>query len=239
MHRLIKIAVAAFLVSTVKTLPLAYMLRFYYQVLTVLTLQRPRYRKLNRTNTFGITSPKDLFRWVPYTSYVSPLEIDMYLHKSNSTYFTDLDIARTKLITHVFQKLFYDYFDNVKGEFKGKSISNYPYIPIGTVQCTFKHELKCFQRFTIESRVFAWDRKWLYVLSKFTTEKKLHAYAVTKYVFKKNGRMTMPPIEYIKDCGLWDESVEEQSKKNLEMVKGMNQNEDWEEICLRLETVLD
>lgn len=226
-------SVILLLVSSIKTLPFAYVLRFYYQVVQSLTISRSKFHRSNRTNTYGITGPDDLFQWVTLDSYVSPFEIDMYMHKSNSTYFLDLDIARTKLVVRVFQKLFLNFYDNIDGEFKSKGIANYPYIPIATVQCSFKRELKPFQRFRISSRVFAWDHKWLFVLSKFTTgpDEKLHAYALTKYVFKKKGRITMVPEEYIKEAGLWDEHVAAENVENYKMVQDLANNDSWEGIA--------
>ena len=149
-----KVLVALFLVSTHKTLPFAYFCRFYYHIIRQFILTNWTYHE-KRLNTFGFTKPNDLFNWVTLKSRVSPLEIDMYLHKSNSTYFLDLDIARTKLVMRVFQKLFWNCYKNVHGEFKTTGFANMPYAPIATVQASFKRELKPFQSFDIKSKVFA------------------------------------------------------------------------------------
>lgn len=233
-------AVVLFLISTYKTLPLAYCLRFYYLALKNVVLTRSKYRR-TKLNTFGITGkhPLDLFRAIDYHSYASPLEIDMYLHKSNSTYFLDLDLARTQMVSQVFQKLFMSYYDNELAEFKGVSINNYPYIPVGLVQCLFKKEIKIFQRYTITSNVLAWDDKWLYILLKFVLpNNKLSAVAITKYVFKKNGRMTIKPREFISQCGLYNNEVEKINSENFKLVEHINSTLDGlEQVAERMDSL--
>lgn len=230
----LKVLALLFSISTFKTLPLAYLVRFYIKIFQYMVYPKFKYDRIKK-NTFGIgKNPRDAFTWVDYNSYVSPLEIDMYLHKSNSTYFLDLDIARTKLVCIIFQKLFYNYYDNTKGEFKGKAVSNLPFVPVGTVQSTFKHELTVFSRFTISSRVLAWDEKWLFVLSKFVTKKngkeKVNCIAVTKYVFKKSKRITIKPKEMLTDCGLWNEDLEIENAKNLALVSQMRDINELENV---------
>ncbi|WPK24990.1 hypothetical protein PUMCH_002289 [Australozyma saopauloensis] len=227
--QMIKVALALFALSSYKLLPFAYMIRFYYQVFRHIFTKRSGYVK-TKENTYGIgNQPLDLFRQVAYRSYTSPLEIDMYLHKSNSTYFTDLDIARTKLVCVIFQKLFMKYWNNESGEFKKRSINNCPYIPVGTVQCTFKREFKVFQKYSVVSSVFAWDHKWLYVVLKFVLSKGvLSAVAVTKYVFKRNGRITMKPAEFIAECGLLNNEVEKINAENYKLISYLETSEGLE-----------
>lgn len=236
MSKLLKVVLWVLCVTSYKTIPFGYFCRFYNQVIRILLLPSRSYRK-KRLNTLGITATsnkRDVFKWIPYHTYVSPLEIDMYFHKSNSTYFADLDIARTKLVLTIFQKLFMDYFANTKGEFSKKySFSNFPYIPVALVQLSFQREMTLFQRFTIESRVACWDQKWLFVVSKFTSNntKKLHGIAVTKYVFKKNQRITIKPEEFIKDCGLWNSEVAEENTRNYPIFSGLSNQEDLDRLC--------
>lgn len=238
---LTRVGFLLFLVATYKTLPFSYCIRFYYLVLKNVVLTRLKYRQ-TKQNTFGITgkSKHDLFRAIDYHSYASPLEIDMYLHKSNSTYFLDLDLARTQMVSKVFQKLFMSYYDNEFSEFKGKKFSNYPYVPVGLVQCLFKKEIKLFQRYTISSNVLAWDDKWLYVLLKFVvSNNKLAAVAVTKYVFKKNGRITIKPRDFISQCDLYNEEVEKINRENFKLVEHINSTLDGlDELAERMSRVL-
>ncbi|KAI3404720.2 STP4 [Candida oxycetoniae] len=191
-------------------------------------------------NTYGFNSPKDLFSSVTLESRVSPFELDMYLHKSNSTYFLDLDIARTKLLIRLLQSYWWHSFENKSGKF-GKSkrkIANFPYAPIAIVKCQFKRELKPFEKFHINSRILAWDKKWLFVLSTFTTKNshnsqmdKVNAVALTKYVFKI-GRITIPPIEILNHCNLIDEKNLETNLVNYELVKNLVDTEGLESIAI-------
>jgi hypothetical protein len=90
----------------------------------------------------------------------------------------------------------------------------------------FKRELKPFQRYQIRSRILGWNEKWLFVLSRFEfsdRNKTLAAIALSKYVFKFN-KVTIPPEEAIKICGLdTPENLEagridfEKAKKILEI----------------------
>uniref|UniRef100_A0A0L0P0J5 Thioesterase n=1 Tax=Candidozyma auris TaxID=498019 RepID=A0A0L0P0J5_CANAR len=234
-----KVLVALFFASTYKTLPLVYVLRFYLAAIRTIVLKRNEYRK-TRQNTFGITgkNPMDVFRAVSYRTYCSPLELDMFMHKSNSTYFVDLDIARTKFLCTMFQKLFLDYIDNTTGDFKGKGLGNAPYIPVAEVLCTFRKEIKVFEKFTILSNILAWDDKWIYVMSKIVHDDgKLAALSITKYVFKKHGRISMKPKEYLTHCGLYNEAVEKINSENFKLVEHMNKNaEGLEKLAEKMDT---
>ena len=87
------------------------------------------------------------------------MDCDFNIHKSNSTYFTDIDIARShhvpllcgRGISEVRKQL-------VKGNDKFG-------IMLGGVQCSFRKEIKPFQGFEIWTRLLAWDKKWLYIVS--------------------------------------------------------------------------
>lgn len=83
------------------------------------------------------------------------------------------------------------------------------YIAVGSVYCSFKREIKPFERVDIQSKAVAWDQKWLYVLSFYLRpssrkggQKKptLLATALTKYVVKK-GRLTIPPERVLRSSG--------------------------------------
>ncbi|CAH2352067.1 probable thioesterase [[Candida] railenensis] len=236
-----KYLLIAFLASTYKTLPFAYLIRFYSTVIKNIVIPKIRYHRNGKFNTFGYSVKKPtnnsdddklaIFEPQTFKTYVSPMEVDMYLHKSNSTYFLDLDIARTDLLTKVFQKIFYRYMDNESGLFKRKSLLNVPYIPVGSVETHFKHELKPFQSFEIHSKVIAWDKKWIFILSKFVSPKntgdKIYGITLTKYVFKR-GRITIEPEAMIREVGLWSDEIDVICKRNLSMVEHMTSLEQLE-----------
>ncbi|CAK9440607.1 uncharacterized protein LODBEIA_P46410 [Lodderomyces beijingensis] len=233
---IIGVLLLALFVVSYKTVPLAYPVRFYFQVIRSLGASK-FFTKQDATkhNTWGFRDGRDLFKFVDLKSSCSLLELDFYLHKSNSTFFFDLDIARTKLLTQVFQQFWWYAFENRDGKMgKGQpyAVANFPYTPVAAVQCQFKRELKLFEKFTIKSRVLAWDQKWLFILSVFTTKdrknkEKVNAYALTKYVFK-NGRQTIPPPDILKHCNLLDEKSEAINKVNYELVRTMVETENLE-----------
>lgn len=79
------------------------------------------------------------------------------------------------------------------------------------------------------SSVFAWDHKWLYVVLKFVLSKGvLSAVAVTKYVFKRNGRITMKPAEFIAECGLLNNEVEKINAENYKLISYLETSEGLE-----------
>lgn len=117
-------------------------------------------------------------------------------------------------MTSVLQKFFIEYPTE-----NGK----YPFIPVANVFCSFKREIKPFSKYSIHSNIFAWDNKWLFVLSKFIVKGKkgedvVHSTAVTKYVLK-DGKKTIPPVDALKFVGLWSEEFELQSAENLKLVQ--------------------
>ena len=103
-----------------------------------------------------------LFQPSIYTTSTPVAELDYNLHKSNSTYLTDLDIARG---LHVF-KLFRTGFAHY-GAPGGKEGTVRFFPALGGVSCLFKREIKPFVKFEVWTRVLSWDSKWIYVVSHF------------------------------------------------------------------------
>ncbi|GAW18543.1 hypothetical protein ANO14919_080190 [Xylariales sp. No.14919] len=195
-----------------KSLPLAWTYRVFNGMVSHL-LVRP-------CHTY---TPDKLFQPVKTETHVTLLEVDYNIHKSNSTYFADLDVSRTHLVGHLLAqgcralsnnastKLVPDPSDPsrpAKGAFN---------IILGGVQCSFKKELKPYQRYEMWSRILSWDRKWMYIVTHYVEknavkpgsgpedwEKKIHASAVSKYVFKV-GRLTVHPAVLIEASGLLPE----------------------------------
>ncbi|KAM0323269.1 hypothetical protein ACHAQA_008860 [Verticillium albo-atrum] len=151
----------------------------------------------------------------------SPLsECDFNLHKSNSTYFTDLDGARAQLSGLLFSPLFF-----------GKTEIGRCNLVVSAVSCVFRREIKPQQPYEIWTKIASWDEKWLYMVTHFVEKdrfrpreylmqsptaannplqypgqdveatKAVLASAVTRLVFKK-GRLTIPPQKAMEACGL-------------------------------------
>lgn len=161
-----------------------------------------------------------LFRPVISSSYASPLEMDYNLHKSNSTFFADLDLNRTELILFLFKDLLAPTGRDGGERKKKKSIA------LGGVSCVFKRQIAPLEKYDVWSRVLCWDAKWLYVVSHFVQqgahrphvtvvgdakrndtecpaefERALFASAISKYVFKA-GRVTVVPEAALIEAGL-------------------------------------
>ncbi|KAE8149396.1 hypothetical protein BDV25DRAFT_130396 [Aspergillus avenaceus] len=155
--------------------------------------------------------------FVPYgiTSRTPILETDYNFHKSNSTYFSDLDISRTALVTRIVtpgvsivsKELDAELRDASLRDGKKPSAPKAIYIALGSVYCSFKREIKPFELYEIESRIVSWDEKWMYILSFFLRpaakkggKRTLFATALAKYVVKK-GRLTVPPERVLRASG--------------------------------------
>jgi acyl-CoA thioesterase FadM len=210
-----KFSMLAFAVSTYKSLPLAYYFRIYWcfgkNLIIAKYVKSLQYR------------PKSVFEISEFNTYNSPMECDFYLHKSNSCYFEELDIARSHLMTTIFQKFFHDY--------KTES-GSYAFVPVGNIFGSFKREIKPFQKYSIKSRVLAWDNKWLFILSKFVIGKdKVASTMVTKYVLK-DGRKTINPEQAIKFQGMWSEELELKNKENLKLCQWMVNTDQLDEFQL-------
>ncbi|KAL4917543.1 hypothetical protein BDW62DRAFT_211069 [Aspergillus aurantiobrunneus] len=163
--------------------------------------------------------------FVPYSITTSTplLETDYNLHKSNSTYFSDLDVSRTALVTRIYSPgvgLLSKELDAEFAEAARKEGKSQPpplrsmYIALGSVFCSFKREIKPYTTYEIETRVLGWDQKWMYVLSFFLkpaarkgAKRTLYATAVSKYVVKK-GRLTVAPERVLRKSGFLPERPE-------------------------------
>ncbi|KAH8671607.1 capsule polysaccharide biosynthesis protein [Xylariales sp. PMI_506] len=209
-----------------KSLPLAWTVRIFNTM-----IQHILIRKLHTH------SPDKLFHPVISQTHVTLLEVDYNIHKSNSTYFADLDISRSHLASHIFARGIRALGNNEKTRLvmdpanPDRPARGRFGVSLGAVQCTFKRELKPFQRYELWSRVLSWDRKWLYLVTYFVEkgavkprswdaasggptrsaegkpedwEKKIFATAISKYVFKM-GRLTIHPAVVIEASGLLPE----------------------------------
>lgn len=121
--------------------------------------------------------PRDaLFRPIVTHAMYTPLpECDYNGHKSNSTYFSDLDMARTQLVAALLRtgiRAQRRPHDLTGRRVDAAAAPGAPQLPkgafgiaLGAVTCHFKREIKPYERFEIWTRVLAWDRKWVYVIS--------------------------------------------------------------------------
>jgi hypothetical protein len=100
------------------------------------------------------------------------MDLDYNLHKSNSTYFTDLDISRMHCVACVFALGTHRARFGMEGSGKRPTEQGVPSdsrgqvsVHLGGVTCNFRKELKPYEAYEIWTRVLAWDRKWVYLVS--------------------------------------------------------------------------
>ncbi|KAG5361118.1 hypothetical protein CJU90_2492 [Yarrowia sp. C11] len=200
MNLLIKALAVLFLAINAKNITFSWHIRFFYYVC--------RYCMLPEWLGYAAKDkPESPFSERRYDTRCTLLECDINIHKSNSTYFSDLDIARTDLVVWLLNKFFRD---------THKANGRWAYVPVGSVYCNFKKEIKPLQKYTIVSRVLGWDQKWLLVESRFEIGSKkkpvVAATALTKYVVKDK-RKTIPPSEVFQMAGFSEKQCAEGLKR--------------------------
>lgn len=118
-----------------------------------------------------------LFHYAVTSTYTPFLETDYNLHKSNSTYFSDLDVARTQCVTHLLRDGMAAIGDNARTRVvvtgDGKVARGGMGIGLGGVFCSFKREVAPLQGYEMWTRILAWDRKWVYILTHFVVKGKV------------------------------------------------------------------
>ncbi|PYH46495.1 acyl-CoA thioesterase [Aspergillus saccharolyticus JOP 1030-1] len=202
-----------FLYSNAKGLPGVWHYRLFKGLITELLFKRSR-QPLPLTDAHG--RPR-VYSYLVTECSNPVIECDYNLHKSNSTFFADLDINRTQLMMAQFKHV-------LAGSCMPRSTPgsttpgrNKPLMmAMGGVACLFHREIKPLQRYEIWSRVLAWDEKWVYVVSYFVKKgavardgtlpgeldkKVVLATGLARYVFKE-GRVTVKPEGVLQECRL-------------------------------------
>jgi hypothetical protein len=112
-------------------------------------------------------TPKDLFAPMITSSWNSLGDVDYNFHKSNSTFFSDLDVARAHLVGNIIrtglQRLNAGDEEGLPAEVR--AVKGKYYVALGAVGCFFQREVPPLARFEIYTRILSWDRKWLYLVS--------------------------------------------------------------------------
>ena len=179
-------------------------------------------------------NPDLLFASNTRTTRCSPFAYDVNGHKSNSTYFLDADISTTEHVARLVAPSFNAH----------RKAGRFVFPRLGSVGGAFFREIKLWQRYTISSRIVAWDEKWFYVVTKFESttpdgsstkvekkaEKKLHAILLSKFIFK-HGRATIEPEQVWRESGLIPYG-EESSNGD---VGGEHQGDDIKAVLQRVE----
>ncbi|KAF8426541.1 hypothetical protein EV426DRAFT_530250 [Tirmania nivea] len=191
MRGLLRLLGFLFVLVNIKSLPLMWHGRFYFAL----------YHHLFRNRTSHPT-PAHLFAPISTLSRPSLYECDVNLHKSNSTYFSDLDINRTHLVAHLIKRSL---------QLRRKRGERPMYVALAGVVALFRREIKPFEKYEMRSRVLSWDGKWIWVVSHFVKcgsngkdhdmSKRIYASCLSKYVCKE-GRKTVPPEQVLTESGL-------------------------------------
>jgi hypothetical protein len=139
------------------------------------------------THRFSPTGngPSSLFQPVITTTRSPLTECDYNFHKSNSTYFSDLDVTRSNIVCCLLRegiKKLNTTPQVVIGP-DGVPAKGRWGIMLGAVHCSFKKEIAPYELYEMWSKILCWDRKWIYVVSHF----------VKKGAVKPAGYTVSPP----------------------------------------------
>lgn len=152
-----KASIIVFLLLNLKMFPFIYHLRILNGVRFLLQSQRPP----------NAVQPEHLFQPLITSSKACLMEIDVFGHKSNSSYFADIDVARVHLITTLFGKG----IEKIRGSTTMNGLSRRPRskftLALGAVSCTFKKELLPYETYDMWTRILSWDEKWVYIVTHF------------------------------------------------------------------------
>ncbi|KAI1054055.1 uncharacterized protein FIESC28_05093 [Fusarium coffeatum] len=156
-----RILLLFFIVFNWKSMPLAWTYRVFHTII---------FHSFWRKSP--ILGPDALFKPMISTSHAPLLEIDYNLHKSNSTYFADLDVSRSHLVTYLCRASYMTLANNTKTKLvldpkTDKPINGTVSIILGSVACSFKREIPAYKNFEMWSRILCWDRKWLYIVTHY------------------------------------------------------------------------
>ncbi|KHN96540.1 capsule polysaccharide biosynthesis protein [Metarhizium album ARSEF 1941] len=231
MHRFVtgpgrssRILLLLFVVLNWKNMPLAWTYRVFYAIV---------YHNILRKSPD--LTPRALFKPLVSETRAPLLEIDYNLHKSNSTYFTDMDVSRSHLVSYLTRRAMRSLALNsrtglVLDPQTGRPARGAMGVMLGSVSCSFKREIGAYRPYELWSRVLAWDRKWLYMVTHFVPrgaakptewldprfggagtrggadapagrDAGIHASAVARYVFKL-GRLSVHPAVVLAESGL-------------------------------------
>ncbi|KEQ90226.1 hypothetical protein AUEXF2481DRAFT_579268 [Aureobasidium subglaciale EXF-2481] len=160
------------------------------------------------------------------TSSRSPMwECDFMGHKSNASYYSDLDIARSDMILRLLSsgmaRLSKGHAPRAPGapELKGKV---FPVLCASTTN--YQREIAPYQLYQMETSILSWDRKWMYIRTEFIAEKKgkleVCATALMKVVFKA-GRITVSPEVLFEASGLLPIDEEVRATAEVKRVQGL------------------
>ncbi|KAM3469261.1 hypothetical protein MY5147_007187 [Beauveria neobassiana] len=219
-----RVLLLVFVLFNMKNMPFVWTYRIFYPII--------HHNVIRPAPELG---PRALYRHIITRTRAPLLEIDYNLHKSNSTYFADLDSSRTQLVSYLCRAGLAKLSSNPRVQIvldptTGRAAAGTLGIMLGSVSCSFKREIGAYRSYEMWSRILCWDRKWAYIVTHFVPtgvarptewldpgfagyrvrrgtdasggwETKIHATAISKYVFKL-GRLTVHPAVVFEASGL-------------------------------------
>ncbi|KAK4693898.1 hypothetical protein P7C71_g3585, partial [Lecanoromycetidae sp. Uapishka_2] len=108
--------------------------------------------------------PAALFQPMITSSRSGLLECDYNMHKSNSTYFSDFDVARLEILVSLCGSGIEQTRKELAKEMGTKEGFG---IMLGGVNCNFRREIKPYEGFEMWTRLLSWDQKWFYGITHF------------------------------------------------------------------------
>ncbi|KAI9649441.1 hypothetical protein NHQ30_002017 [Ciborinia camelliae] len=158
-----RIAATVVILANLKSLPGVWHYRVWNAILKHLVFTIP--------NIPTNLRPSSLFLPCITTSHASFWECDYNLHKSNSTYFSDLDVTRTHIICCLLEPgidaLKKNTTQKLVVDKNGVAVKGRWGIMLGGVMCNFKREIGIYHGYEMWSRILCWDRKWIYMVTHF------------------------------------------------------------------------
>ncbi|KAI0021141.1 hypothetical protein F4780DRAFT_790589 [Xylariomycetidae sp. FL0641] len=123
--------------------------------------------------------PEHIFQPIITTSSAQLRELDFNIHKSNSSYFSDIDIARTHLVCTLFAKG----IEQMRGGTAAYTGSKKPLfgLALGAVSCNFKKEIRPYEEYEMWSKILSWDEKWVYIVTHFARKDKVEPKSYSLY----------------------------------------------------------
>lgn len=154
--------------------------------------------------------PRALFAPLIATARAPLLEIDYNFHKSNSTYFADLDVARAHFVAYVLRPGIKALSTNTATKLVTDPRTEKPAagtfgIVLGAVHCSFKTEISAYKGYEMWTRILSWDRKWLYLVTHFVP---VGTAKPTEWLDPRAGlRGTRKPTDKVLTSDDWEKKV--------------------------------
>lgn len=109
---------------------------------------------------------------------VLPSDLDLNIHMTNARYLSFMDLGRTDLIIRTG-------LARVMMRHKLQAV-------IGGSMVRFRRPLRPFQRFSVETRLLAWDDRWLYIEQVISSKGVVACSAQMRGAFVQNGVIVAP-----------------------------------------------